>query len=76
MKPRRPRVTGLFRGLAKLEPEQDLVVEHDLPGLLEAVALVEPDRTAVALAGARPQNVDFDSSIGRSDTMEAPPVIR
>ena len=48
--------------LPKPEPEQDLVVEHDLTGLLKPVALVEPEWATVALAGARPEHVDLGSS--------------
>jgi len=48
--------------LAKLEPEQDFIVENDVARLLEAVALVKRDRAAVALTGARAQDLDTGST--------------
>ena len=50
------------RGLAELELKQYLIVEYDLSGLLEAVALVEGDRAAFALTGARAQHLDSGSA--------------
>src|SRR5438128_7046617 len=48
-------------GLAKLELQQDLVVEDDFAGSLEAVALVEADWAPLPLAGACPHDLDFGS---------------
>src|SRR3954468_12721617 len=55
---RRPSYERGSPGLAELEPEQHLVVVAQLAGPLEAVALVEADRAALALTGARAQRLD------------------
>ena len=57
----RPNPRGGGLELAELEPKHRLV-KSDLTGSLEAVVLVEGDRTALSLACARVQHLDSGSA--------------
>ena len=49
-------------GRSQREPQQDLAVEHDVAGLLKAVAFVERKRAPLAPARARPHHLDSGSA--------------